>query len=187
MVSGTFVPRPGYACTPGTRLSSERKACSSWTSCGKRSAAVWSRRNAATVTWTVARSRIDSGSGRDTAVTFRCGTPTSTARPSMLFPLPAPLTQQGGFAPVEPEQSHLAALRESGLRRLLAHPAHQAAQLLPDLLDRVLLALLLQLGEVRAARVVLGHPLAGERAVLDLAQDLLHLLLHRGRDHARPA
>ena len=56
-------------------------------------------------------------------------------------------------------------------------PSSSCAQLATGLLDRVRRALLPPLGEVRPAGVVLGHPLPGELAVLDLAEDLAHLVL----------
>src|SRR5690606_4420860 len=64
-------------------------------------------------------------------------------------------------------------------------PGHHLAQLGADLLDRVGGPFLLQLGEVRAARFVLGDPLAGERAVLDLREHLAHLLLDLRSDDPR--
>jgi len=39
----------------------------------------------------------------------------------------------------------------------------------------------------RGARAVLGDPLLGEAAVLDLAQDAAHLLAHSFVDHPGPA
>src|ERR1044072_1285010 len=60
-------------------------------------------------------------------------------------------------------------------------PGHEPAQLAPDLLDRVLLACLHELREVRPARLVLGHPLLREDAVLGLSQALAHLSAARGR------
>ena len=59
------------------------------------------------------------------------------------------------------------------------------AELLADPLDLVLLAAGLELLVPLAAALALGHPLLGERAVLDLVEDLLHLGLHRVGDDAR--
>ena len=50
------------------------------------------------------------------------------------------------------------------------------AQLRADLFDRVVLGLFAQLAEVRHADAVLGHPLLGELAALDVGEDLLHRL-----------
>jgi hypothetical protein len=69
----------------------------------------------------------------------------------------------------------------------MAQPGHQAAQARTDLLQGMLGALTPQRLEARAARLVLEHELARERAVLDLAQDLLHALLDPGIDDPRPA
>src|SRR5262245_59236340 len=58
---------------------------------------------------------------------------------------------------------------------VLLEPRHHRAQLLADLLDRVLLAELPQRREHRLADARLLQPLAGEAARLDLAEDPLHL------------
>src|SRR6266481_793728 len=55
-----------------------------------------------------------------------------------------------------------------------AEPRHEAAQLCADLLDRMVLGLFAQLAEVRRAALVLGDPLVGEGAALDVGEDLLH-------------
>src|SRR5580658_6031526 len=68
-----------------------------------------------------------------------------------------------------------------------AEPAHERAQVSPDLLDLLVLLGLAALEEVRLAGVHLLDQLAGERAVLDLAQDLAHLLAGRLVDQARAA
>src|SRR6476469_5491135 len=57
------------------------------------------------------------------------------------------------------------------------HPRHQLAQLAAGLLDRVLLTLGPQRLELRTARVLVVDEPLGERAVLDLGQDVLHVLL----------
>src|SRR5262245_12144170 len=55
-------------------------------------------------------------------------------------------------------------------------PRHERPQLRSDVLDRVLRGLAAQLAEVRLAAAVLGHPLVGELAGLDVVEDLLHRL-----------
>src|SRR5262247_3340791 len=70
---------------------------------------------------------------------------------------------------------------------VLAQPGHEAAQLLPDLLHRVLRAATPQRPERDATRLVLQDELPREGARLDLAQDLAHALAHALVDHARPA
>src|SRR5438874_1337296 len=79
------------------------------------------------------------------------------------------------------------ALASGGLGDRPVHPAHHAAQLAAGLLDRVRGRLLAPLGEVGPAGVVLGHPLAGELATLDLREDLAHLVLDPPVDDARAA
>src|SRR5262249_28619952 len=59
---------------------------------------------------------------------------------------------------------------------VLVEPGHQRAQPRADLLDLLVVLFLAALEEVRLARVELLDQLAGERAVLDLAQDAAHLL-----------
>src|SRR6516162_8803448 len=54
-------------------------------------------------------------------------------------------------------------------------PRHHAAQFGADFLDGVLLFGFTQRGKVLAAVLVLGDPLAGEGAVLNVRKDLLHL------------
>src|SRR6185369_2226064 len=53
-------------------------------------------------------------------------------------------------------------------------PRHEAAETRPDLFDRVLLGFFAELAEVRQPAAVLRHPLVGELARLDVAEDLLH-------------
>src|SRR2546429_577664 len=77
--------------------------------------------------------------------------------------------------------------RSGSLGDRTVDPGHQAAQPLADLLDAVLLALGLELGEVRPAGLVLAHPFLGEPAVLDFVQDLAQLGLDRRGDHPRTA
>ncbi len=57
MYSGTFVPCPGKAWTPGIGLTSSRNPRSSTTSRGKESAAVMSRRRARLVAWSLPGAR----------------------------------------------------------------------------------------------------------------------------------
>src|SRR5262249_23766891 len=66
-------------------------------------------------------------------------------------------------------------------------PGHHPAQPGTDDLDRMLLALLDEFGERRPACVVLGNPFTGERAVLNLVQNLAHFRLHGGSDDPRAA
>src|ERR687896_1013784 len=56
----------------------------------------------------------------------------------------------------------------------VVEPAHHGAKLGAGLLDRRALLLLATLEEVRTARVELRDEFLGERAVLDLAEDLAH-------------
>src|SRR5215208_7082038 len=58
---------------------------------------------------------------------------------------------------------------------LVPEPGHHPAQGLPGPLDRVVRPGLAHPGEVGPALVVLGDPLAGERAGLDLGKDAAHL------------
>src|SRR3954471_2961598 len=60
---------------------------------------------------------------------------------------------------------------------LFVDPAHQAAQPSADLFDGVRRGLFAVLRVLRATRLVLGDPFLRERAVLDLGEDPLHLLL----------
>src|SRR3954452_42342 len=62
----------------------------------------------------------------------------------------------------------------SALFELRVDPGHHRAQLLALALDLVAHLLLAHPLEVLLPGPVLGDPLAGERAVLDLAQDALH-------------
>src|ERR1019366_3598122 len=64
---------------------------------------------------------------------------------------------------------------------------HHGAQLLPDLLDRMRLALLAESFEVGPTRLVLRDPFLREGAALDLIKDRLHLGPHRLIDDAGPA
>ena len=58
MISGTLVLKPGIAVTPGSGEVLDSHACSSWTSCGKFSAARGSRRRARPrVCWSVPGAR----------------------------------------------------------------------------------------------------------------------------------
>src|SRR3990172_5739257 len=82
---------------------------------------------------------------------------------------------------LEPRTSNLDALR------LLLQPAHHGAQLGAYLLDRVLRVDSTQGQEAGPARLVLQDPLAGEGAVLDLAQDPAHALPDVLVDDARGA
>src|SRR5437867_3958681 len=66
-------------------------------------------------------------------------------------------------------------------------PGHQATQLRPHLLDRVLRGLLPELAEVRQAAAVLGDPLVGELARLDVGEDRLHRLARLVADDPLPA
>src|SRR2546425_863398 len=66
-------------------------------------------------------------------------------------------------------------------------PGHQAAQLRPHLLDRMLRGLLPELAEVRQAAAVLGDPLVGELARLDVGEDRLHRLARLVADDALAA
>src|SRR3954452_8991624 len=58
-------------------------------------------------------------------------------------------------------------------------PVHHRAQLAALALDLVVLLLLAHALEVLLARLVLGDPLAGEVAGLDLAEDVAHRLARR--------
>src|SRR5205807_5822050 len=75
------------------------------------------------------------------------------------------------------------------LQTLLAgrDPRHHRPQLGADLLDLVLARLAAVLVEVGAALLVLGDPLIGEGAVLDLVEDAAHLglglLVDRSEEH----
>src|SRR5918999_5688547 len=64
-------------------------------------------------------------------------------------------------------------------------PAHQLAELAAHTLDRVPLALLAELLELRATRVLVVDEALRERAVLDVRQHLLHPRLHARVDDAR--
>src|SRR5665648_900370 len=64
-------------------------------------------------------------------------------------------------------------------------PGEHLAQLAPDGLDRVLLALGPQRLELRAARVLVGDEPRGERPGLDVREHGLHVLLDRRRDDPR--
>src|SRR5690349_22586660 len=69
----------------------------------------------------------------------------------------------------------------------LFQPRHAGAQRRTDLLDLVIEIGLHERVVVRAAARVLGDPLLDELALLDLLQDLAHLLLGLVVDHARAA
>src|SRR3712207_8049666 len=75
--------------------------------------------------------------------------------------------------------------RSGGFGDGAVDPGHHAAQLAAGLIDRVVLALLAELGEVRSVRVVLRGPLARELAAMDLAENLPHLVLDPLVDDAR--
>src|SRR5260370_11525559 len=66
-------------------------------------------------------------------------------------------------------------------------PGHHGAQLRANLLDQRVLRLPPVGVEGRPARLVLEEPGPGGRPILDLAEDLPHLLADRRADHARPA
>src|SRR5688500_3778910 len=66
-------------------------------------------------------------------------------------------------------------------------PRHELPQLGADLLDRVVRALLPELAEVRHPAPILGDPLVGELAALDLPEDLLHGGARLRPDDALPA
>src|SRR2546422_8466428 len=66
-------------------------------------------------------------------------------------------------------------------------PRHQAPELRPHLLDRMLGRLLPQLAEVWQAATVLGDPLVGELPRLDVGEDGLHRLARLLADDARAA
>src|SRR5690625_3326098 len=57
MYNGTYVPLPGVASTPGITDWSPKNPCNSWTSWGKLSAELISRRNARTVFWSLPGAR----------------------------------------------------------------------------------------------------------------------------------
>src|SRR5690348_6282758 len=100
-------------------------------------------------------------------------------------PIPSILTGWGRYGDSNQSRSVGKPLRGFGDRAI--DPAHHAAKLLTGLLDRVRRALGPPLGEVRPPGVVLGDPLAGELARLDLGQDPAHLVLHPGVDDPRAA
>src|SRR5262245_44731068 len=84
------------------------------------------------------------------------------------------------------EEAERSALAAAGVLDALptgGDPRHHPAELLADLLDRVVLTGLLEREEVLAPRLALGDPLVGEHPVLDVAQDLLHARLDRVVDH----
>src|SRR5690606_8173155 len=72
-----------------------------------------------------------------------------------------------------------------GVVGVLLLPREQRAQLLADLLDRVLRGLLAERGELRRAGVLVVDEALGERAGLDVREDALHVLLDVRVDHAR--
>src|SRR4249919_3523845 len=74
---------------------------------------------------------------------------------------------------IPPGEHRRPPLRQPTLE-LLVDPGHLVAHLLADALDRVALALVAHAREVLAAGAVLGDPLAGELARLNLVEDLLH-------------
>src|SRR5262249_32727016 len=78
------------------------------------------------------------------------------------------------------------ALASRGVGEGTVDPGHQPAQPGADLLDGMLFSLGAQLGEVRPAVVILGDPLAGEAAVLDLGEDPAHLVFDLRCDDSRP-
>src|SRR6478735_5057249 len=67
------------------------------------------------------------------------------------------------------------------VRVVRLHPGHELAELAAGLLDRVLLALLAELVELRRAVVHVADEALGERAVLNVGEYVLHVLLHVGR------
>src|SRR5690606_12491908 len=72
-----------------------------------------------------------------------------------------------------------------GVVGVLLLPREQRAQLLADLLDRVLRGLLAERGELRRTGVLVVDEALGERAGLDVREDALHVLLDVRVDHAR--
>src|SRR2546422_2531264 len=76
---------------------------------------------------------------------------------------------------------------DARLDRLAADPRHHVAQPLPDPLDLMVGVLGPQPLEVGPPGLLLGHHLAGELAVLDVGQQLAHVLAHVLVDHARAA
>src|SRR5205823_9764906 len=81
-------------------------------------------------------------------------------------------------------------LARLGRRRLLRHlaarePRHHLAELAADLFDRKALLLGTLRVEVRCAIAVLGDPLLRVRAVLDVAEDVAHLLTNGSVDDPR--
>src|SRR5262245_6165236 len=66
------------------------------------------------------------------------------------------------------------------------HERHHLSELGADLLELLLALGATRLVEFGAARLVLGDPALGERAVLDLLEDALHLGARFGADDARP-
>src|SRR5579875_3093494 len=68
---------------------------------------------------------------------------------------------------------------------VLGDPGHHRAQLLADLLDRMLTHLPAHRLEARLVDLVLEHPLAREAAGLDIRQHFLHRLAHAGIDNPR--
>src|SRR5438067_6069859 len=66
-------------------------------------------------------------------------------------------------------------------------PRHHGTQLRAHLLDLFRLRPLTIGVERRPAGLVLEDPGAGKRAILDLPEDLAHLLTNRRADHARAA
>src|SRR5262249_37266632 len=88
-------------------------------------------------------------------------------------------------APTVPYPSSATGTSTDAMRlRHLAPP--ERAQALADLLDLGVGELRARLGKRRRAAVHLCDPLARERAVLDVLQDLAHVLAHVLVDDARP-
>src|SRR5207247_10454291 len=66
-------------------------------------------------------------------------------------------------------------------------PWHHGARVRPHLLGELALRPPAVSVERRSAGLVLEDPRAGKRAILDLSEDLPHLLANRRTDHARAA
>src|SRR4029453_18513262 len=75
----------------------------------------------------------------------------------------------------------------SGLRPLIVQPGHAGTQLGAHFLDRVIEVLLDELVVGRLALLVLLDPVLGELALLDVLEDLAHLLLGLRVHDARTA
>src|SRR5665647_1910020 len=90
-------------------------------------------------------------------------------------------------APPPPTAMRLGTGSHVDVEPALVDPAHHAAQLFADGLDKMLLALALQRVEHGAVGLVLEDPLARELAALDLGEQLAHGVAHVLVDDARAA